>query len=123
MAHILVIDDDTSFRGFIRTLLEMAGHVVFEASNGKDAIEMLEHAALPDLVITDLLMPQMDGIEILQYLRRLKEDIRILAMSGGGRLGPGGLLNAATRLGAHSAITKPFRREEFIQTVNELLAA
>ena len=123
MAQILVIDDDAGFRGIVRALLERAGHLVIEASDGRSALQRLRAPPRPDLVITDLLMPQMDGIEVLQHLRRINGEIRILAMSGGGGLGPSDLLRAASHLGADETITKPFRRDEFIDTVNRMLAA
>jgi CheY-like chemotaxis protein len=123
MAQILVIDDDAGFRGIVRALLERAGHRVIEASDGRGALQRLRESPRTDLVITDLLMPQMDGIEVLQHVRRINGEIRILAMSGGGGLGPSDLLRAASHLGADQTITKPFRRDEFIDTVNRMLAA
>lgn len=121
MARILVIDDEDLVRLTVRQTLELAGHTVVEASNGRDGIDMFK-AHKPDLVVTDLIMPEMEGIETIAQLRRAQADLRIIAMSGGGRTGNMNFLDMAERLGASRILGKPFDVDEFAAIVDEVLA-
>ncbi|MFQ5774226.1 MAG: response regulator [Kiloniellaceae bacterium] len=121
MARILLIDDETEFRQTIRLMLEQAGHEVLEAGNGTDGVEM--HKSMdPDLIITDIIMPQKEGIETILALRRHDAKARIIAISGGGRLKMADFLTVARKFGASHTLAKPFRREQLLEAVRECLA-
>jgi PAS domain S-box-containing protein len=116
-ARILVVDDEPAVRSFLRTVLEPGGYVVSEAANGKEAMR-LALAEPPELVITDLVMPEQEGIETIQLLRRRLPDIGIIAISGafGGQF-----LSTAKILGADVALDKPFSAEVLLAKVTEVL--
>ena len=121
MANILVIDDEASMRRFVAMALEKQGHAVAEAADGTEALRILSGQAI-DLVITDLLMPETDGIETIMELRRLYPAIKIIAVSGGGEYQSGaGFLRAAESLGADLTLTKPFEFKQLIPAVEGLL--
>jgi DNA-binding response OmpR family regulator len=117
---ILVIDDDTAVRRTVRLTLERAGYVVHEADNGEQGVKLYRDARA-DLVITDLFMPQQDGIETIQQLRMEFPDARILAVSGGMSLGAEGPLIDAMMLGADETLAKPFSKDELLHRVRELI--
>ena len=122
MTRILVIDDDQDIRDMLRRILEHAGYTVEEAANGDIGTKLFK-ANLPDLVITDIIMPEKEGIETIRDLRRIHPSVKIVAISGGGRVGPSDYLNAARMLGAKKTFTKPFSRQEILDTVQELCGA
>jgi len=122
MAHILVIDDDPVLRRVITLALEKAGHSVLRCENGRKAIDFLEHEHA-DLLITDIIMPEMDGVETLRAARRLQPDLPILAISGGGSFDPADYLGIARAFGATDIMPKPFRPADLIERVEKLLAA
>ena len=117
MAEILVIDDEPQMRRLIARILTGAGHGVHEAENGRDGIGLF-HRVHPALVITDIVMPDMEGIEMIRELRQEAPTIPILAISGGG---PAVYLRAATGLGATAALAKPFSTDELLEAVGNLL--
>lgn len=121
MAYILIIDDEDQVRAMMRQMLERAGHHVFDAPNGKAAIAICRTEKI-DLIITDLLMPEKDGIETIVELRRDYPGIRIIAVSGGGSTGRLDLLPAAQQLGAITTFRKPFSRPELIASIESILA-
>lgn len=120
MARILVIDDDADVRSVIRRSLESDGHDVVEAADGKAGMKLFrDHPA--DLVVTDLFMPEQEGLETIRELRRSFEDPKILVVTGAA---PGGAFDFrahATLLGAGATLTKPFTREELLSAVHALL--
>lgn len=120
MKRILVIEDDAEVREFLREMLQRAGYEVVEASNGIEAAGVCRGRS-PDLVISDILMPEKDGIETILELRRDSPDVKIIAISGGGRIGPGDYLHVAENLGVQHTFTKPFDRKEMLETIRELL--
>lgn len=120
MSAILVIDDDASMREVVSQMLKLAGHEVTIAENGREAIAMLA-AGHYALVITDLIMPEKEGIETISEIRRTDQDIPIIAISGGGRLGPGDYLEAARYIGADATLAKPFGHQELLVTIDTLL--
>ena len=122
MARILVIDDERLVRRTVRSALEAAGHEVLEASNGREALQIQATTRL-DLVITDLMMPEKDGMEVLLALRRDAPGLKVIAMSGGGIYGQIEPLQAAEPLGAVASLQKPFTLDELRQTVERALAA
>jgi len=107
MGKVLVIDDDAQVRRVVRRLIEMEGHQVAEAESGKIALRLLANDPA-DLIITDIYMPEMDGIELLTRLRETLPEARLVAMSGGGVLPAHHMLDAAKALGAIAVIEKPF---------------
>jgi CheY-like chemotaxis protein len=119
---ILVIDDEAAIRQLVRRILERAGHSVIEAPNGRKGISLLRERQV-DLVITDILMPEVEGIETILEIRRQFPSTRILAISGGGSVkGTSIYLEAASKLGADAILPKPFRAYALRQLVDRLLA-
>lgn len=120
MAKILVFDDEPSILLMLKKMLERAGHEVEVALNGKEGMALFEKNK-PDLLITDIIMPEKEGLETIFELRRKYPELKIIAISGGGRIGPDGYLPGAKLLGANAAFTKPIIPREFLQTVSDLL--
>lgn len=121
MANILVIDDDAGVRRLLRIALERHGHKVLEARNGAEGV-MLYRMAAADLVITDLFMPEQDGIETIQQLRADFPQCRLLAISGGASTGAEGPLTDAQLFGADATLAKPFTIDALDDVVAQLLA-
>lgn len=120
MPLILIIDDEAGVRDSVRQILETAGHRVNDAANGVAGLQRFK-ADRPDLVITDIIMPDMEGIETIRAIRALAPDCPVLAMSGGGRLGNVDFLSVAGRLGADDTLQKPFEIDELLGKVAALL--
>jgi len=120
MPHVLVIDDDEQYLFLLKAMLGRSGYEVSVAHGGKQGIEICESIHV-DLVITDVVMPEMEGLEVIMELKQRFSGVKIIAISGGGSNNPGNYLNLATGFGAHSTLTKPFRRVELLETVEELL--
>jgi len=118
MAKVLVIDDDPKVRSVVARVVEMEGHEVVEAENGKVALRRFTGDPA-DLVITDIYMPEMDGIELLMRIREAFPEARLVAMSGGGAIAAEHLLRAAKALGAVKVLQKPFE----LDAIRELLPA
>jgi DNA-binding NtrC family response regulator len=121
MAKVLVIEDDDSFRNVLVQMLEKAGYEVLSAENGNQALKHCRDAS-PDLVLTDIIMPDKEGLETIQELLNLCPNLKIIAMSGGGRFGPNSYLPLAAKLGARRTLQKPFMRDELLSTISEVLA-
>jgi YesN/AraC family two-component response regulator len=119
---ILVVDDEPSILSGIHDLLQMAFDdcEIFCAENGLKATQLLEHTTV-DLIITDILMPEKEGLETITEVREKYPQIKIIAMSGGGKTGRMNFLQMAKELGASAVIDKPFDPSELIQTVRRLL--
>lgn len=113
MATILIVDDEYDILFLLRMMLETAGHTVVEAENGAVAIELMSQGAHPDLVITDLMMPVMDGQELIHHLQRQERarDIPIILLSA----------NPNGAVGAHAFVRKPFRHEDLVTCISTLL--
>ena len=122
MGRILVIDDEAQIRAMLREGLELHGHEVVEASNGEEGVRIYGRQRA-DLVITDILMPEKEGLECIQELRRLDPAARVIAISGGTRLKPMDVLDVAKRLGARRTFWKPFDLVRVIAAVQEELEA
>lgn len=118
MAKILVIDDEPQVRRAICQMLARGGHTAVEATDGLEGLK-LARAEQPDLVITDIMMPNKEGIETIRDLRRDAPDLPILVMSGNS--GSSLYLQMATLLGAHAALSKPFRSADLLAAVADLL--
>jgi len=120
MPGILIVEDDNDLREMLKVSLTRRKFTVLEAENGKDAIIHFK-PAVTDLVITDLIMPEEDGLKVIMRLRELKTSIKIIAISGGGKAGPASYLNLAKALGADAVYSKPFSVNELIRKIEELL--
>jgi DNA-binding response OmpR family regulator len=116
MPHILLIDDDEFFRGMVSTVLKEAGHKITEAGDGREGLRCHATGSF-DLVITDLIMPGKEGIETILELRRRQAEIKIIAISGGGRESAEGYLEIALNVGADHVLAKPFRTEELLSKI------
>ena len=120
MARILLIEDDDQMRKMLRQMLERSGYEVDEAADGRVGINL--HKESPaDLIITDLIMPDKEGIETILELKQGYPELKIIAISGGGQLDPEAYLRMAQRAGALHTLAKPFEREDLLYAVKELL--
>ena len=118
---LLIIDDDDQLRSMLRQTLELMGYTVAEARDGNEGLA--EHLRRPaDLVLTDLIMPDKEGIETIIKLRKHSPGLKIIAMSGGGRNSATGYLQTARLVGARQVLAKPFTHEELEVVVASVLA-
>ena len=120
MPSILIVDDDEQFRSMLREVLAHAGYQVLEAANGAKAIKLYETHPT-DLVITDLIMPEKDGLEMILEFKRLSFAAKIIAVSGAGGHGSQDYLRIAKALGAARVLPKPFSTQEILETVSQVL--
>jgi CheY-like chemotaxis protein len=120
MRRILVIDDEVAIRRALRTVLELAGYQIREARNGHDALRLWREEE-SDLVITDIHMPDKDGIETILELRALSPDLPIIAVSGSGEKKSRDLLHDAKLFGPIWTMDKPFGLTELLKRVSEVL--
>jgi len=120
MKRVLIIDDDDQFREMLRFMVERAGYEVEEAEDGEIGIELQQQSPF-DLIITDIIMPNKEGIGTIVELKNDYPELKIIAISGGGRVVPNDYLDIAEKLGAHRTLSKPFERKELIQTIEELI--
>jgi len=119
MAKILVIDDEPQVRRVIRHFLTRAGHTVAEAADGAEGLARVR-ADMPDVLVTDILMPNKEGIETIREMRREAPGLPILVISG--NAGSSLYMEMAKMLGAQAALAKPFRSAELLRAVDDLLA-
>lgn len=122
MKQILVIDDEPSIRFLLKKMLEREGYAVITASDGDEGMKLFQESFF-DLVITDILMPEKEGIEIIMEIKREHPDIPVIAISGGGFNSPGNYLNIAAAAGAAAALEKPVEKEALLSHVQNLLAS
>ena len=120
MARILVVDDDSKIRTMVRVVLERFGFEVMEAIDGEAALR-IARAEKADLVVSDVFMPDCDGLELLRNLRRELPDLKVISMSGGTLGGKIDLLTVARYLGATETIHKPFTATALLALVNRAL--
>ena len=120
MSTILVIEDDPGVRRVLLHTLEYAGHTVHAVDNGRDALRMV-YASEPDLVVTDIVMPDSDGLEVIRILKSDHPRVRIIAISGGGMIHRTTYLELAHLLGADLTLHKPVLPSDLIFAVSELL--
>ncbi len=120
MARILVIEDDPGVRRVLLTTLQYAGHEAHAVDNGRDGLRLVAEIA-HDLVVTDIVMPDSDGLEVIRILRADHPDVRIIAISGGGMICQTTYLELAHLLGAHLTLHKPVMPSDLVYAVSELL--
>ena len=120
MAHILVVEDDIHVRHFICDILTKEGHTLHDAGDGAEAFNIIEEYPI-DCVITDILMPGIEGIELISGLHKYRPDVKVIAVSGGGRVDAYHYLDMADEFGADRIIYKPFDPQKILDTVDTLL--
>lgn len=120
MSHILVVDDEPQVRAMLSAMLQQNGYLVSEAEEGEAALQVTRSIKV-DLIILDLLMPGKEGLETLMAFRKEKDPPKIIAVSGGSRTIGTDFLPAALKLGASRTFRKPFRCEELLDAIRELL--
>ncbi len=119
MASILIIDDNPDFRRMLERVLSRAGHRIATAAGGHEGLARFQDCPV-DVVITDIVMPEGEGVETILALRKLRPHCRIIAVSGGGYRGPDCYLGIAERLGADRVFPKPVRPDELVGAVAAL---
>jgi CheY-like chemotaxis protein len=130
MHSILVIDDEPDVRDAVKRVLDRAGYTVRTSDSGVDALAELERIRT-DVVITDIIMPKIDGVQLIESIRKLFPSVRIIAISGGGNFGisayqPTAItttayLASAELAGAHMGLTKPFESNDLIHAIERVL--
>ncbi len=121
MTRILLIDDDTPFRTMLCIALKQMGYDVTEAVDGEQGFDLYKAGGRFDVVVTDLLMPRKEGIETIMALRKLDPAVKVIAMSGGGRVTSVNYLAIARQVGAKKMLEKPFLSEDIRSAINEVL--
>jgi len=122
MAKILVIDDDPECVALLQIAFEQAGYTVFSATDGMSGLKKACNDPF-DLIITDVLMPEKDGLEFMIELKRHKPDVKVIAVSGGGVLHAEDCLKMAKVFGAQQVMQKPFDINRMLQVAQELISA
>jgi DNA-binding response OmpR family regulator len=118
MATILFIDDEEAVRMVYQVALERAGYRVLTAENGQHGLRLLEHEEV-DLIVVDIFMPEMDGLELIPLLRKTRPTTKIIAISGGS--GRSNHIDMARHLGAHDTLMKPFSLQALLDAVSSQL--
>ncbi|MEI6127142.1 MAG: response regulator [Pseudomonadota bacterium] len=120
MATILVLDDDDMILETLSIILKDAGHDILTGSNGNEGLKRCRERKV-DLVITDIVMPDKEGLETIQDIKKLYPEIKIIAMSGGGNIATSNYLQIAKAFGAQQTLEKPFKKKDIVSTVQEVL--
>ncbi|MEX1329957.1 MAG: response regulator [Desulfobacterales bacterium] len=120
MTRVLIIDDEEPIRSMLKLMLERDGYEVDEAPDGMEAIGIYRQNPA-DLIITDLIMPNQDGIGMIIALKKEFPDVKIIAMSGGGLNKPEGYLKGAKKLGAACTLAKPIDRDEMLRAIKDVI--
>jgi len=120
LARILIIDDNEGVRDVLQQMLEQSGYEVEQASNGYEGVRLFKEK-VPDLVITDIIMPGMDGVETIMELRLQAPDVKVIAISGGDHIAPESYLKVIKNLGTICELKKPINREELLYAVRDLI--
>jgi CheY-like chemotaxis protein len=121
VARVLIVEDQDLVRRSMRVWLEQAGHEVEEASDGESGLRLLgDHRV--DLVVTDIIMPNIEGLELIRRLRQRHPDVKIVVVSGSPPMGSVSMLDAALKLGANFAVAKPFTPRDLNDAVFRCLA-
>lgn len=120
MARVLLVDDEPLLRETLRTALQAVGFTVVVAPNGDVALKAIASEPF-DVIVTDVLMPETDGLEMIMRIRKQSNNVRIIAMSGGGRMRNMDMLEFAKSFGADSVIAKPFLPKQLVALIKSLL--
>lgn len=120
MARILLVDDDPQVLAVLRKIFELEGYEVVAAEDGCRALDLYDPQTI-DLVVTDIVMPEKEGIATIREIRQRNPRARIIAISGGGMIPPGEYLRWAQRFGVDHTFAKPIKRAEILQAAAELL--
>ena len=120
MANILLVEDETLVRDTLSAAMERKGHTVVTATNGIQGLRKFDEDRF-DLVLTDIIMPDMEGMGMIMEMRRKVPNLKVIAMSGGGRTGTIEYLKMARKLGAKACLKKPFRLAELFGVLDESL--
>ena len=120
MQKILIIDDEPHILLMLKKMLERVGYEIEIATSGVEGIKLFKESG-SDLVITDIIMPEKEGLETIREMRRIKSDLKIIAMSGGGKVSADNYLQIARIFGAAKSIAKPFTQKEMVSAVQSLL--
>jgi two-component system, chemotaxis family, chemotaxis protein CheY len=119
MSAVLLVDDDDSFRNAMVRILTGAGHAVRDLPSGRDVVKELAKSPV-DVLVTDLIMPDVEGLETIRSVRRHHPDLPIIAISGGGRLTPASYLTMARGVGASDVLEKPFEPAQLVAMIGRL---
>jgi DNA-binding NtrC family response regulator len=122
VARVLVLDDEDEVRSVLMRALQRAGHEALGAEDGREGLQIVRAQPI-DLVVTDLVMPEVDGLEFMRELAHLRPGTPVIAISGGGVWDKQSLLKVAGTLGALRTLSKPFELAEFLTLVDEVLAS
>ncbi len=120
--RVLIIDDEDDFRGMLRMMLAGEGYEVLDAPNGAEGLRLFSRARV-DLVISDIFMPEKEGLETIMEIRNEDPDVKIIAISGGGRQWNLDFLPAAVKFGADAALQKPFMRSQLLETIRDVMGS
>ena len=121
MAHVLVVDDDDDVRAVVRKVVAKLGHQVWDVADGAEALKVIETTPV-DLIISDVYMADMDGMELLVRIQQLELDVPVVVISGGGFKSKEDVLKMATACGAVATLDKPFTVEQLRETVEPFLS-
>lgn len=121
MKKILIIDDEEPIRKMLTKFLTLNGFDVISVSDGNKGIESYKDES-PDLVITDLIMPEKNGLELIKELKSINNEIKIIAMTGGGITHPQMYLDLASKFGAERTFAKPVNNDDLLSAINEILS-
>jgi len=121
VSRVLLVDDDEPLRKMLKFSLQKMGHVVDEARNGDEALRLCESEP-PDLVLTDIIMPDKEGLGTILEIRQTYPHLKIIAMSGGGRTSSVDYLKIARRLGATHTLEKPFSYDDLNTAITKAMA-
>ncbi len=120
MGRILIVDDERDILEVLKDILEDAGHDVTIAENGQKALELASKEKF-DIILTDIIMPEKEGISMILELKAKNDELSIIAMSGGGYAGPAFYLETAEGFGADRTLVKPITRAELLEAIDSLL--
>ena len=120
MQKILIIEDDHHILLMMKKMLGNKGFEIILASNGNEGLEMFKKNKF-DLVITDIIMPEKEGLETIREMKRMRPDLKIIAMSGGGKISADNYLETAKIFGASKLLSKPFSRQQLVTAVQEIM--
>ncbi len=121
--RVLIIEDDAQIQELVRIILSEEGYEVLSADNGEAGLRVVQKEDV-ELILMDIIMPDKEGLETIREIRQIMgNDVKIIAMSGGGKVGANTYLDLAQKMGANATIAKPFKREDILDTVAQVMNA